>query len=221
MRLTGLTALVMVAFAANSVLNRVALAEGRIGAMDFALWRVASGAAALAVLVWWRDRRVVLAGPWRGTGVLALCVYMLGFSAAYLALDAGVGALILFGGVQVTMFAGAVLGRERVPALRWAGAAVALGGLAWLFWPGSGVAVPWRYGALMAAATGVMQPRYRAQGNGIYYSVFYGGMGIAPAFAGWTADAAGTASAPIYLAAAVLLATVPLFFLFVAWSARR
>ena len=73
MRLTGLTALVMVAFAANSVLNRVALAEGRIGAMDFALWRVASGAAALAVLVWWRDRRVVLAGPWRGTGVLALC----------------------------------------------------------------------------------------------------------------------------------------------------
>lgn len=76
-------------------------------------------------------------------------------------------------------------------------------------------------GVLMAAATGVMQPRYRAQGNGIYYSVFYGGMGIAPAFAGWTADAAGTASAPIYLAAAVLLATVPLFFLFVAWSARR
>ncbi len=37
----------------------------------------------------------------------ALALYVLGgFSFAYVSLDAGIGALILFGGVQVTMFAG-------------------------------------------------------------------------------------------------------------------
>ena len=75
-------------------------------------------------------------------------------------------------------------------------------------------------GVLMATVTGVMQPRYRAQGNGIFYAVFYGGMGIAPALAGWSADLSGTASAPIYLAAMVLLATLPLFLVFSSWAGR-
>lgn len=75
-------------------------------------------------------------------------------------------------------------------------------------------------GVLMAAVTGVMQPQFRAQGNGIYYTVFYGGMGIAPAVAGLAADQAGTASAPIYLAACVVFVTVPLFALFSRWTSR-
>lgn len=75
-------------------------------------------------------------------------------------------------------------------------------------------------GVLMAAVIGVMQPRFRAQGNGIYYTIFYGGMGIAPALAGLTADQAGTASAPIYLAAFVVFATVPLFSLFTLWNRK-
>jgi drug/metabolite transporter (DMT)-like permease len=60
---------------------------------------------------------------------------MLGFSLAYLRLDAGLGALILFGGVQITMFAGAVALGDRPPAARWVGSGIALSGLAWLFWP--------------------------------------------------------------------------------------
>lgn len=75
-------------------------------------------------------------------------------------------------------------------------------------------------GVLMATVTGVMQPRFRALGNGIYYTVFYGGMGLAPALAGLAADQAGTASAPIYLAASVVFVTVPLFALFTRWSRR-
>jgi len=117
MRLFALTALTMIAFAANSVLNRLALEGGDIGGdtgpASFAAIRLLSGALMLVGLVIWRDK-----GPaqlrdglsWKGPAMLAL--YVLGFSFAYVTLDAGVGALILFGGVQITMFAGAVWTRE-------------------------------------------------------------------------------------------------------------
>ena len=155
MRLVLLTALVMIAFAANSVLNRMALVGREIDPQIFALWRLGSGAIALSVLVLLRDRRLSLAGPKRITGSLSLLLYMVAFSIAYVSLDAGVGALILFGGVQVTMFAGAVLAREAIPARRWLGAAVAFGGLAWLLWPTGTMALsPIHAVAMVLAALG-------------------------------------------------------------------
>lgn len=132
----------MLAFAANSILNRAALAGGGIGALEFAAIRVASGALCLAVLVAVRGRGLALLAPGRAVGVLSLLAYMLGFSLAYLALDAGVGALALFGAVQLTMFAGALAGGDRPPPRHWLGAALALAGLAWLFWPGAAAPVP-------------------------------------------------------------------------------
>ncbi|MFW5641741.1 MAG: DMT family transporter, partial [Roseicyclus sp.] len=88
-------------------------------------------------------------------GALGLALYLVGFSVAYVSLDAGIGALILFGGVQVTMFAGAVLGGERLPARRWVGAGLALAGLAWLVWPAGAVALPpVATAAMLAAALG-------------------------------------------------------------------
>ena len=50
-RLLLLTALTMVAFASNSVLNRMALADGQIGPAAFGAIRLASGAVALAAIV--------------------------------------------------------------------------------------------------------------------------------------------------------------------------
>ncbi|NKX44264.1 DMT family transporter [Roseicyclus persicicus] len=155
MRLIGLTALVMVAFAANSVLNRAAVGAGEIGALDFALVRAVAGAAVLVLLLRLRHARVPLLEPRRALGGLMLTTYLVGFSLAYLAMDAGLGALILFGGVQVTMFAGALALGERPPARRWVGAGLALAGLGWLVWPGGDVAAPlWAVAAMGAAAAG-------------------------------------------------------------------
>lgn len=151
MRIHLLTALVMIAFAANSVLNRLALAQGDIGPASFAAIRLGAGALVLWALVLTRGRRLPLTAPGRATGAGALALYMLGFSFAYLTLDAGLGALILFGGVQVTMFAGAVLGGEAIPARRWLGAAIAFSGLVWLLWP-QGAGAPEPVGALLMAA---------------------------------------------------------------------
>lgn len=136
LRLFLLVALTMTAFAANSLLNRAALAGEEIGPAAFAAIRLASGALVLALLVL-RRGRLQLFRPGRWIGVVSLAAYMAGFSYAYLSLDAGLGALILFGGVQITMFAGALLSRDSIPPLRWLGAALALSGLAVLLWPGA------------------------------------------------------------------------------------
>ena len=153
MRLFLLVSLTMVAFAANSVLNRLALAPGDTGPLSFAAIRLVSGAVMLVMLVAWRDkgvhgfrRKIVFGGP------LTLLLYVLGFSLAYATLDAGVGALILFGGVQITMFAGAVLAREAIPLNRWAGAGLAFVGLVWLMWPAGGATPEVSGAALMVAA---------------------------------------------------------------------
>ncbi|THD84946.1 DMT family transporter [Aliigemmobacter aestuarii] len=155
MRLFLVTALAMLAFAGNSVLNRMAVAGGAIDPMAFAVWRVVAGAGMLALLVAFRRARsggVVWAG-WagRGAGVAGLLVYLFGFSLAYAALDAGTGALILFGAVQVTMFLGALWLREDVPPRRWVGAGLAFGGLVLLLAPGQG-AVPVMAAGMMALA---------------------------------------------------------------------
>ncbi len=152
LRLILLVALVMVAFAANSVLNRLALAGGEAGPAAFAAVRLVTGALALAVLLHLRGRPLPLGAPGRWKGAAALALYVLGFSFAYVTLDAGVGALILFGGVQITMFAGALAGGERPTALRWLGAAVAVAGLGWLLWPAGATAPDLAGAALMAAA---------------------------------------------------------------------
>ncbi len=142
MRLPLLTALVMVAFAANSVLNRLAVGPGEIDALSFAVIRAAAGAATLAFLVLLQARRLPLFHSNRILGAGSLALYLIGFSLAYIQIDAGVGALILFGAVQITMFGGGILGGERPVFARWAGTAIALLGLAWLIWPSGPVALP-------------------------------------------------------------------------------
>ncbi len=153
MPLLLLTTLTMIAFASNSLLNRMALAGGHIGATDFGTIRLIAGAVMLGALCLLLRGGLQLRGPARVTGVLALLLYMYAFSTAYNALDAGLGALILFGLVQITMFAGGLWAREVMPLRRWIGAGMALAGLAWLLWPGAqGAQVSLLHGGLMALA---------------------------------------------------------------------
>jgi drug/metabolite transporter (DMT)-like permease len=146
-----------------SVLNRWAVGLGHIGAVEFAVIRLVSGAAMLAALVLWQ--RGGMAWPGRAgrmAGVLGLSVYLIGFSLAYRGLDAGTGALVLFGMVQVTMFAGALIAREAVPARRWVGAGLALGGLALVASPGTAAVGP----VLMMLAAGAGWGLYSLAGRG-------------------------------------------------------
>jgi drug/metabolite transporter (DMT)-like permease len=152
MRLFLLTALTMCAFAANSILNRLAIDSGASDPAGFAVVRVLAGAVVLAALVWFRAGHLPLRSRRRIAGAGALSLYMIGFSLAYLTLDAGLGALILFGVVQITMFAvTSVMGNT--PTVRQiAGAAIALAGLAYVLWPSGAVQVDLTGAVLMTAA---------------------------------------------------------------------
>jgi len=139
-RLAALTALTLLAFAANSILNRQALAGGAAGPLAFAALRLVSGAVVLGILARLRSGGLRVALPPLRAAMLAL--YVLGFSLAYRGLDAGVGALILFGCVQITMMSGAWVRGERPGPAGLLGAMLALAGLVWLCWPRAAVALP-------------------------------------------------------------------------------
>ena len=109
MRLILLTTLTMMAFAANSVLNRMAVDGMHIDPGSFALIRVVSGAVMLGMILTVRGGPVQMQWRPRLIGAFSLSVYMVGFSLAYLTLDAGLVAQILFGTVQITMLGHAAL----------------------------------------------------------------------------------------------------------------
>lgn len=152
MRILVLTLVALVAFAANSLLNRGALLAGGMDPAGFTAVRLASGAGMLALLVAMQGGGTGLrrAGSWPSAAALTL--YAVAFSYAYVTLDAGAGALILFASVQLSMFGGSVLRGQRPHLRRWAGSALGLAGLAVLFLPGAGAPHPG--GALLMVAAG-------------------------------------------------------------------
>jgi len=144
--------LVMIAFAANSILNRMALSSGAIDPASFASIRIGSGVVVLSLLLLFQGKfRNVLARP-DISAVLGLTAYMIGFSFAYISLQAGIGALILFGGVQITMFIGAIVKGQKPLLLQWLGAFIAFVGLIYLLLPGGEMQIDIRGAGLMSIA---------------------------------------------------------------------
>jgi drug/metabolite transporter (DMT)-like permease len=176
-RVLLLTAVTLCAFAANSILCRLALGGGRIDAVSFMALRILSGALALGLVsgTLVRSLRAAFAPEWRrspppaGTAggswpaALALFVYALAFSLAYVSLHAGVGALILFGAVQVTMIVAAYREGDRLGSLQWLGALAAFAGLVVLVLPG--LAAPSPLGALLMAGAGIAWGVYSILGR--------------------------------------------------------
>ncbi|HET8947688.1 MAG TPA: DMT family transporter [Candidatus Polarisedimenticolia bacterium] len=159
----ALTLLALLAFAANSLLCRLALGAGHIDAASFTTLRLLSGAIVLALLVLLRatGRRSV-GGSW--PAAFALALYAVPFSFAYLRLTAGSGALLLFGAVQGTMLAAGLAAGERPGAATWSGFAAALAGLLVLVAPG--VTAPEPFAALLMAASGIAWGVYSLLGRG-------------------------------------------------------
>ena len=156
-----LTVVAMVAFAANSVLCRLALGAGLIDAASFATVRTISGAVLLAAILLLRQKTVAARPDWRS--VVALYLYMVFFAFAYLSLSAGTGALILFGAVQLTMFTVALRSGEHFPLVSWAGLALAIAGLVYLVSPG--LTAPDPLGAALMTIAGISWGAYSLVGR--------------------------------------------------------
>jgi drug/metabolite transporter (DMT)-like permease len=162
-RTAAFASLAMVAFAGNSLLCRAALGLQAIDAASFTTLRLLAGAVVLLLLA--RVLPVARAAPAPRDWIAALVLfgYAIAFSFAYTLLTAGIGALILFGTTQVTMFAAGLRAGERFRPLAWCGLAFAVAGVAWLVAPG--VSAPDPLGAVLMVVAGIGWGTYSLRGR--------------------------------------------------------
>ncbi len=128
--------LTMAAFAANSLLCRLALKGMHMDAVSFSALRLISGAVAL--LLFLRLPGIPKKPEFNGLNAALLALYVFAFSLAYLSLTTAAGALLLFGTVQCVMTGWGLMRGERLTWLKSVGMLGAMAGLALLLLPGAG-----------------------------------------------------------------------------------
>ncbi|MBY4677292.1 DMT family transporter [Marinobacterium arenosum] len=165
-----LTSCALIAFAANSVLCRLALEQPIIDAASFTVIRLLSGCLSLALIVLLgakRDRRnrrqpLLAGGSWRASSMLFL--YAVTFSFAYISLDTGTGALVLFGAVQVSMILISLSTGNRLHYSEWLGVLIAFAGFVHLMLPSASRPSP--IGFLLMVLAGTAWGVYTLVGRG-------------------------------------------------------
>lgn len=163
MKIAFLTTIAMLAFAANSVLARLAFLHGDIDPLAYTGVRLVAGALVLVALVAIRTRRRLSEPMGSWPAALALLFYAAAFSLAYVQLGAGTGALILFASVQAGMLAWAIFKGDRPKRLEWIGIAVAFLSLVYLVSPG--LVAPPLTGAVLMVVAGVSWAVYSLLGR--------------------------------------------------------
>ncbi len=162
--LVSQVSLALLFFAANSLFCRLALASDAIDPASFTAIRLISGAFTLMLLMTCSGKplRVTHGGNWL-SGFM-LFAYAGCFSVAYMSLDTGVGALVLFGLVQVTLIFCSFLTGQRLSVMEWLGVIVACSGLTYLLFPGS--QAPDLLGLGLMAIAGIAWGWYTLLGKG-------------------------------------------------------
>lgn len=160
-----LTLIALIAFAANSVICRMALEDGSIAPGLFTLIRLSSGALVLFLLVIMsRDTSSQSSkGSWLSAFFLFL--YAAAFSYAYISLEAGTGSLIAFGTVQITMIGYSLIQGYKVSSWEWAGILLSITGFIVLMLPGA--KTPSTTGFILMLVSGFGWGMYSIRGNNI------------------------------------------------------
>ncbi|TQV82661.1 DMT family transporter [Exilibacterium tricleocarpae] len=158
------TTLALLAFAGNSILCRLALGTGTIDAASFTTIRLLSGIVVLAAIlqITKAGNEQISKGSWRASFMLFL--YAATFSFAYISLDTGTGALILFGSVQITMILASLISGNKLHYSEWIGMLTAFCGFVYLIMPG--LATPSLMGFILMTVAGIAWGIYTLAGRG-------------------------------------------------------
>jgi len=158
-----LTGLALIAFAANSVLCRLALGNEAIDAPSFTGIRLLSGAITLFIILSIKrgNKGASSKGSW--TAGLMLFLYAITFSYAYLSVDTGTGALILFGSVQITMIMLSLVTGTRLHLTEWLGVIIAFTGFIYLILPD--ITTPSVNGFILMTVSGMSWGIYTLKGR--------------------------------------------------------
>lgn len=164
-RILVCASLAILAFAGNSVLCRLALSEQSIDAGSFTVIRLCSGAIILFFILLAKrgknSTKQLDTGSW--FGAVTLFLYAATFSYAYVSLETGVGALILFGTVQITMILVSLATGNRHHVLEWVGMAIAFSGFVYLVLPD--LSGPSLLGFILMATSGMSWGLYTLIGR--------------------------------------------------------
>lgn len=179
MKATFYTVIALVAFAANSLFCRMALADSYIDAWSFTAIRLLSAAGCLGVIMMLHtyylrrqssnlgntlsETASILSDKGSWLSSMSLVIYALCFSIAYTALDTGTGALILFSAVQLTMIGWGIYKKEPLSTLQWLAFIVASAGFVYLMLPSA--ASPSLLAATLMALSGMAWGIYSIRGK--------------------------------------------------------
>jgi len=139
MKIAFLVTIALLSFAGNSIIARLALLEQAIDPASFTFIRVLSGAVALWLILQGQKKRTQATalttanGSW--WGAVTLSGYAIAFSYAYLELETGFGAFVLFASVQFTMLTLAIITGKHLSRREWIGVLLALSGFIYLLLP--------------------------------------------------------------------------------------
>lgn len=155
-----LTLASLFAFAANSVLCRLALNTEQVHPADFTAIRLLSAALTLALIVTFKNKTKFSQLHQFGSysGALYLLIYAAGFSYAYVTLGTATGALILFACVQFTMLLKGWLAGARMSKQELVGIALSLLGFLYFVYPE--LEKPSFIGCILMSAAGVAWAMY-------------------------------------------------------------
>jgi drug/metabolite transporter (DMT)-like permease len=159
-----LTLFSLFAFAANSVLCRLALNIEQVNPADFTAIRLLSASVTLALIIIIKDKSVVRKIKQHGSqvGAVFLFIYAAGFSYAYISLSTATGALILFAAVQFTMLFKGWLAGNKMGIQEYAGILLSLLGFIYFVFPE--LEKPSLIGCLLMTLAGIAWGMYSLNG---------------------------------------------------------
>jgi len=168
LKIISCTLFALLAFAGNSVLCRLALGENMIDAASFTVIRLLSGIVILLLVILFKTKvsnnnnQSNTKGSWLATCMLF--IYAIAFSFGYITLDTGIGALVLFGSVQITMLIVNLIKGNKLHYSEWLGLAISFYGFIYLILPT--LTTPSLSGVILMVSSGIAWAFYTLLGRG-------------------------------------------------------
>ena len=135
LKLVVLIFIVLLFFASNSILARMAISTQNIDAFSFTFSRIISAMFVLLVIYFYKNKNIKISLKTNYLSGFMFFLYAICFSYSYINMPAGIGTLILFAVVQLSMIILALFLNEKLTLNKILGITIAFVGLIYLLYP--------------------------------------------------------------------------------------
>jgi len=149
LKLIGLIFIVLLFFASNSILARMAIFTQNIDAFSFTFLRIISAMVILLFIYFYKNKKIKIDFKNNYISGFMFFLYAICFSYSYINMAAGIGTLILFAVVQLTMIIIALFLNEKLTLKKFIGITIAFGGLLYLLYPKDDFTISYFHAFLM------------------------------------------------------------------------